>query len=118
MDAAGWDKRYRETDRLWSTKPNVFVEERLSGVPPGVGLDLASGEGRNATWLAERGWEMTAVDFSATAIQRARERSDNVVFVVADVLDWEPNRGFDLVLIAYLHLEPADFEPLIRRAAT
>lgn len=118
MDAAGWDERYRATDRLWSVEPNVFVEARLSDRKPGVGLDLASGEGRNAIWLAERGWKMVAVDFSAIAVERGREHSDSVEFVVADVLSWKPDRSFDLVLIAYLHLLLDDFEPLIRRAAS
>lgn len=115
---AGWDERYRSTDRLWSAEPNVFVADRLIALDPGVGLDLASGEGRNAIWLAERGWNMTAVDFSAVAAERGREHSDSVEFVVADVLTWEPDRRFDLVLIAYLHLDESEFEPLIRRATT
>lgn len=116
MDVTGWDERYRSTDRLWSAEPNVFVADRLLEVEPGVGLDLASGEGRNAIWLAERGWDMTAVDFSAVAAERGREHSDSVEFMVADVLTWEPDRRFDLVLIAYLHLDESEFEPLIRRA--
>lgn len=115
MDVTGWDERYRSTDRLWSAEPNVFVADRLSDREPGVGLDLASGEGRNAIWLAARGWDMTAVDFSAVAAERGREHSDDVEFVVADVLTWEPDRQFDLVLIAYLHLDESEFEPLIRR---
>lgn len=118
MDVTGWDERYRSTDRLWSAEPNVFVADRLSDQEPGVGLDLASGEGRNAIWLAERGWDMTAVDFSAVAAERGREHSDDVEFVVADVLTWEPDRRFDLVLIAYLHLDETEFEPLIRRVTT
>lgn len=118
MDAAGWDDRYRATDRLWSAEPNVFVADRLSDLEPGVGLDLASGEGRNAVWLAERGWDMTAVDFSAVAAERGREHSDDVEFVVADVLTWEPDRQFDLILVVYLHLEEYEFEPLIRRVVT
>lgn len=118
MDAAGWDDRYRSTDRLWSAEPNIFVADRLSDLEPGVGLDLASGEGRNAVWLAERGWDMTAVDFSAVAAERGREHSDDVEFVAADVLTWEPDRQFDLVLIAYLHLEEDEFAPLLRRVVT
>lgn len=118
MEATDWDDRYRATDRLWSAEPNTFVADRLADREPGVGLDLASGEGRNAVWLAERGWEMTAVDFSSVAIDRGREHSVEVEFVVADVLTWQPDRSYDLVLIAYLHLVLADFEPLIRRAVT
>lgn len=118
MDSADWDERYLGRDRLWSAGPNVFVESRLSGVEPGVGLDLASGEGRNAIWLAQRGWTMTAVDFSEVAVERGRAQSDLVEFVVADVLIWGPDRSFDLVLIAYLHLMESDFRPLVTRAAT
>jgi SAM-dependent methyltransferase len=122
LDAADWDERYHSADRLWSAGPNQFVADRLSGLEPGTGLDLASGEGRNAMWLAGRGWEMTAVDFSSVAVERGRERSVDVHWVVADVLTWEPDQqrstGFDLVLIAYLHLIPQDFEPLIHRVVT
>lgn len=118
MEPTDWDDRYRATDRLWSAGPNMFVEDRLADREPGAGLDLASGEGRNAIWLAARGWKMTAVDFSAVAIERGRSHSADVDFVVADVLRWEPDRSFDLVLIAYLHLVLSDFEPLVRRAVT
>jgi SAM-dependent methyltransferase len=117
MEATDWDDRYRATERLWSAEPNIFVEDRLADRKPGAGLDLASGEGRNAIWLAERGWEMTAVDFSPVAVERGRANSTGVEFVVGDVLTWNPDRSYDLVLIAYLHLPLADFEPLIRRAA-
>lgn len=118
MDAAGWDERYRSTDRLWSVEPNVYVADRLGDLEPGVGLDLASGEGRNAIWLAELGWDMTAVDFSEAGIERGRRHSHSVDFVVADALTWEPDRSFDLIVVAYLHLTEGVFEPLVRRAAT
>jgi SAM-dependent methyltransferase len=59
---------------------------------------------------------MTAVDFSEVAISRGRAQSEDVDFIVADVLTWEFDDGFDLVLMAYLHLNPSDFEPLVRRA--
>lgn len=117
MDAAAWDQRYRETDRLWSQGPNLFVADRLSVAAPGVGLDLASGEGRNAVWLAGQGWKMTAVDFSEVAVERGRQASEDVEFVVADVLEWEAERNFDLVLIAYLHLEEAALRDVVERAA-
>ncbi|HEX6287461.1 MAG TPA: methyltransferase domain-containing protein, partial [Acidimicrobiia bacterium] len=76
MDAEAWDERYRASELLWSAGPNIWVERRLADAEPGRGLDLASGEGRNAIWLAKRGWEMTAVDFSAVAIERGRSLSD------------------------------------------
>lgn len=116
MDAEAWDERYRAADRLWSATPNVFVAERLADIEPGVGLDLASGEGRNAVWLAERGWEMVAVDFSSVALERGRALSDQVEFVEADVFSWEPDRTFDLILIAYLQVEAEPLSQLVERA--
>ena len=116
MDAADWDERYRDHEHLWSVTPNLFVADRLGGTPPGKGLDLAAGEGRNAIWLASLGWEMTAVDFSEVAVDRGRAQSEAVDFVVADVRMWEPGGSYDLVLIAYLHLTPPDYETVVRRA--
>lgn len=116
MDAEAWDERYRVADRLWSSTPNIFVADRLADQEAGAGLDLASGEGRNAIWLAERGWDMTAVDFSSVALDRGRAISDRVHFVEADVLSWEPDRTFDLVLIAYLQIEAEPLSELVGRA--
>src|SRR2546430_7187246 len=64
MDAAEWDQRYAGTELVWSAEPNRFVAAELADLPPGRALDLAAGEGRNSVWLAERGWAVTAVDFS------------------------------------------------------
>lgn len=96
--------------------PNTFVESRLRGATPGTGVDVACGEGRNAIWLADQGWEMTAVDFSTVAIERGRSLSDKVNFVQADVFTWDPRRLFDLVLIAYLQVEAEPLSELVRKA--
>ncbi len=72
MDAAGWNERYAGTDLVWSAGPNAFVEQICSSLTPGTALDLAAGEGRNALWLAELGWEVTAVDFSSVGLEKAR----------------------------------------------
>ena len=116
MDASAWDQRYRDADRLWSEGPNIFVADRLRISSPGRGLDLASGEGRNAIWLAGQGWDMTAVDFSEVAVERGRQITDLVDFIVADVMDWEPDGTFDLVLLAYLHLDEESFHGVVKRA--
>ncbi|MFQ5522678.1 MAG: class I SAM-dependent methyltransferase [Acidimicrobiia bacterium] len=120
MDARTWDEKYRAAQRLWSKGPNLFVADRLRPVRPGRGLDLASGEGRNAIWLADQGWEMTAVDFSEVAVERGREQSDAAEWVRADVLGWEPPSGtrYDLVLIAYLQIPEDPLEKVVRRAVT
>ncbi|MFG3603067.1 methyltransferase domain-containing protein [Micromonospora chersina] len=74
MDSSAWDTRYASTPGLvWSAEPNRFVVESVTGLTPGAALDLAAGEGRNAVWLAEQGWRVTAVDFSPVAVARGRE---------------------------------------------
>jgi SAM-dependent methyltransferase len=122
MDAADWDRRYAGQDLLWSAEPNRFVAEELGGLPPGDALDLASGEGRNALWLAERGWAVTAVDFSPVAVERGRRlaeaRSLRLDHVVADLASWSPaERAFDAVVIAYLHLPLETMRTVLARAA-
>ena len=119
MDASAWDERYRSTELLWSMGPNAIVEDRLTEADPGRGVDLACGEGRNAIWLAERGWDMVAVDFSSVALERGRSASEDVEFIEADVLSWEPDLeagGLDLVLIAYLQIEAEPLSDLVSRA--
>lgn len=112
MDAHDWDERYREASLLWKAGPNRWVEQHTADLPPGRALDLASGEGRNALWLAERGWQVTAVDFSAVGMDKARALAEGgsdtvagrVHWVVADVLSYTPEAQFDLVLVVYLQL--------------
>src|SRR3954451_24748933 len=112
MDAAAWDERYAATGLVWGAEPSRFVVAEMADVRPGRALDLAAGEGRNAIWLAVRGWRVTAGDFSAVAIDTGRRLADDghveVEWVVSDVLDFRPGpASFHCVLIAYLHL-PTD----------
>ena len=72
MDAAGWDERYAASELVWSAEPNRFVAEVCADLAPGRALDLAAGEGRNAIWLAQRGWTVTATDFSAVGLDKGR----------------------------------------------
>ncbi len=122
MDAAGWNERYAGTDLVWSAGPNVFVETICSPLAPGRALDLAAGEGRNALWLAERGWEVTAVDFSSVgldkALRAAEARDVRLETEVADLTSYVPtSEGYDLVLIVYLHLGAAELPLIIEGAA-
>jgi SAM-dependent methyltransferase len=110
-DAQAWDSRYSGTDRVWSAAPNAWVAATIREWFTGRALDLGAGEGRHSVWLAALGWQVTAVDFSAAGVERGRlgaqEVGVEVDWVVADVRTWEPPAGatFDLVLVAYLHLE-------------
>jgi SAM-dependent methyltransferase len=116
-----WDERYATADFVWDVAPNRFVEEHLADLAPGSAIDLAAGEGRNAVWLAGHGWSVTAVDFSAVGLAKARRLAqehgvaDRLVTVRADVLTWEPGEAADLVLVAYLQLPGAEQERVLRR---
>ncbi|MGI8522284.1 MAG: class I SAM-dependent methyltransferase [Nocardioides sp.] len=116
MDADAWDERYAATELVWSQGPNQFVERELTDLPPGRALDLAAGEGRNAIWLATRGWRVTAVDFSQVALDKGRRLTDDEVeveWVRGDATAWSREASYDVCVIAYLQLPEAG-----RRAAT
>lgn len=106
MDASEWDERYAAMPGMWGATANATVVAELTDRTPGVAVDLACGDGRNAVWLAERGWDVTAVDYSPVAIGQARQRpgAGAVRWEVGDALAWAPPRPIELALIAYLHL--------------
>jgi SAM-dependent methyltransferase len=121
-EQATWDRRYSGADLVWGTGPNRFVVAELAGLPAGRAIDLGAGEGRNAIWLAERGWQVTAVDFSAVGLARAARlaagRGVSVEWVHADLMAWQPApEGYDLVLVAYLQLPSAVLAPVLHTAA-
>ena len=117
-----WDRRYAEPNLLWSATPNRFLVREAIGLTPARALDLACGEGRNALWLADLGWHVTAVDYSSVAIEKARERAAaeaaDIAFVCVDLLEYEPERGgYELVLVLYLQLPAAERRLVLSRAA-
>jgi ubiquinone/menaquinone biosynthesis C-methylase UbiE len=119
VDSKDWNSKYSASERLWSWEPNQFVAEELADLPAGKALDLAAGEGRNALWLANRGFQVTAIDFSDIAIERAREADTDskVNWVVADVLSCELDEaGYDLVLLSYLQLPADKMRAVLERA--
>ena len=122
MDSSDWDERYAGTELVWTAEPNRFVVEELQALPPGRALDVGTGEGRNAIWLAHRGWQVTAVDFSAVGLEKGRRLAESshvaVDWVHADLREYQPDESaFDLVLVAYLQLREADLDGVLRRAA-
>ncbi len=122
MEAAAWDARYAGTELVWSAEPNRFVAEVLGGRPPGTAVDLACGEGRNAVWLAQCGWTVTGVDFSAVALEKAAHlaeaRGVRVEWVLADATTWVRPQPVDLVVVAYLQVPAAARRTVLRGAAS
>jgi SAM-dependent methyltransferase len=114
MDQRMWDERYAGAELVWTAEANRFVVEEVADLTPGRAADLAAGECRNAVWLAERGWEVDAIDFSSVGLDKGvrlaehRGVAAHVHPVVSDLTEWSASRAYDLVLVAYLHLpQPA-----------
>jgi SAM-dependent methyltransferase len=123
MDREAWDERYRAVDLVWGAAPNRFVEQVLGArAPAGRALDLACGEGRNAIWLAGRGWSVTGVDYSEVAIERARKlaaaEAVEVEWVCADLTSYQADaEAFALVIVSYLQIGRAARQLVLDRAA-
>ena len=124
MDAAAWNERYDATELVWSREPNQFVAAELADLPPGTALDLGAGEGRNAIWLASRGWSATAVDFSQVALDKGARLADglapagDVTWVRADSTTYQPVEPVDVVVVAYLQVPAEDRRRAVRGAWT
>jgi SAM-dependent methyltransferase len=117
MDREAWNQRYQQKDFVWSVEPNRFLVPEAEGLTPGRALDLAAGEGRNAVWLATRGWSVTAVDWSEVGLEKGRLLAEHqavtVDWVLADLREWEPpHQAFDLVIVLYLQ-PPAEVRSLV-----
>ena len=124
MDATDWNKRYADSELVWGAPPNRYVVEHTTALPMGCALDLACGEGRNALWLATRGWQVGALDYSAVALDKAEKIAARAPRAVVSRLRWrhddvttaELGGGYDLVLMVYLHLAAEPRRALIPRA--
>lgn len=102
------------------SRPNAWVEAQAAGLTPGRAADVGAGEGRNALWLASRGWEAQAVDFSSSALAAGRARATElglaVTFTEADATTWRADPPVDLVVMAYLQLAVDDTAAAVRSA--
>lgn len=122
MDADAWNARYDTDELVWRAEPNQFLPPEVAGLRPGRALDLACGEGRNAVWLAEQGWEVTGIDFADIAVAKAgrlaAERGVGVAWGVADLTTWRAApASFDLVVLFYLQLPAPERRTVISVAA-
>jgi SAM-dependent methyltransferase len=123
FDATFWDERYRASESVWGAAPNRWVEQEVADLPPGTALDLACGEGRNAVWLAARGWDVLAVDFSdvglakGTELERRVSGDSRISWIRADATDYLPPEPADLALVCYLQLAASQRRAAMRNAA-
>ncbi len=123
IDRHHWNERYASQPILWAVDPAPFLGGELGDRAAGRALDLGAGEGRTTLWLAEHGWQVTAVDFSDVALERGGQRAEAlgvghaVEWICADLLDFDPTGGsYDLVLLMFVHLPPVDRRRLLRQS--
>lgn len=103
--AEHWDQRY-SGDPLWSGNPNEALVAEATGLTAGRALDVGCGEGADSVWLARQGWQVTALDISARAVERteamAAEAGVQVEGVAAGLLDASlAEASYDLVSAMY-----------------
>ncbi len=104
---------------MWSGRPNGRLVAEVALLPPGRALDVGCGEGADAIWLAQRGWDVTAIDVSDVAVRRARDAAAlagaTVEWLTGDALGSSlPSRSFDLVSMQYPALPKAAGEAAVR----
>lgn len=104
---AFWNNRYDEEAYAYGLSPNIFFKEQLDLLPIGSILLPAEGEGRNAIYALNVGWEVTAFDFSESAMRKAKTLAEsqglNIDYQVADVLTFETDKRFDVLGLSYAH---------------
>jgi 2-polyprenyl-3-methyl-5-hydroxy-6-metoxy-1,4-benzoquinol methylase len=129
-DRSFWEQRWSEAlrehgDRVTRRPPSKHLTTGVGDLRPGRALDAGCGHGSDALWLAARGWEVTAIDFAATALEHARSTAEamgadvaaRVRWVRADLATWAPRPDeFDLVACLYVHVA-GSVEELVQRLA-
>jgi SAM-dependent methyltransferase len=120
-----WELRYAGDERVWSGRVNATLAEVVGEFEPGTSIDLGCGEGGDALWLAEQGWQARGLDISETAVGRARAEAaarglDGAIFTATDLSTWQPEpESADLVTASFFQSEVAlDRVEILRRAAT
>lgn len=121
MDQQEWNEYYLNTDEFWAEPDSDLIAE-AEQLPAGLALDLGAGEGINSIWLAEHGWQVTAVDFAPAAVTKikrtARQQDLPINAQVADIVTYRANIEHDLVAICYIHLPPDERTDLLANAVS
>jgi 2-polyprenyl-3-methyl-5-hydroxy-6-metoxy-1,4-benzoquinol methylase len=130
-DRDSWEQRWSQAlrthgDRVAQRPPNAHLTAEVRDLRPGRALDAGCGHGSDALWLAARRWQVTAVDFAATALAYARSTAEamgpdvaeRIDWVEADLATWTPPRdAYDLVLCLYVHVA-GSVQEMVQRMAT
>ncbi len=123
FDRQYWEDRYAAEGLAWSGDPNPVLVTEAAQLAPGRALDIGCGEGADAFWLAEQGWQVTAVDIAVNALDKAQAHAESVDPEAAarigwqqhDLTEWSPApQAFDLVSSQFMHLPRPTMTTLFR----
>ena len=121
-----WDRLYDGFVTPGEGQPNRYLVTEVENITPGTALDLGCAQGADAIWLARHGWQVTAVDVSDIALDRARQNAaeagvaNQIRFEQHDLGTDFPTGSFDLVSAQFLHspiAAPGERERILRQAA-
>jgi len=118
FDRDSWERRWSQALRdgahaVARRPPNAHLLAETADLRPGLALDAGAGHGAETLWLAARGWRVTSVDFSATALGHARATAQSLGADVAGRIEWieadlgtwtPPPAHYDLVICLYVHV--------------
>jgi SAM-dependent methyltransferase len=130
FDRQFWEDRWTQVlrdhaDQVALRPPNQWLTTEVAEPEPGIALDAGCGHGSDALWLAARGWQVIALDFSTTALEHARSASESmgvdiaerIVWIQGDLSSWIPRPAqFDLVISLYVHVS-GSVEAMVQRLA-
>src|SRR5512141_1149672 len=101
-EAERWDRVYAHEPHLYTTAPNALLVEVAGAMPPGRALDVGMGQGRNALWLADRGWDVTGLDVSGEGVRQASHGRLHALHTSAEQFDFGEEQ-WDLIAGIYVH---------------
>lgn len=131
FDRESWEQRWSRALRkgahaVATRPPNAHLLAEATDLSPGLALDAGAGHGAETIWLAARGWRVTSVDFSTTALDHARATAESFDPDVAERIEWieadlgtwaPPAERYDLVICLYVHVAGEVSEMVERLAA-
>ncbi len=105
-----WNEKFSRDGYLYGQEPNAYLKTVMETLAPGSRiLFLGEGEGRNACYAAQEGFDVTAIDASDVGLEKleamAKEREVSIHTVHMDLEHWQPDETYDAVLCSFLHLE-------------
>ncbi|ASV31718.1 class I SAM-dependent methyltransferase [Maribacter cobaltidurans] len=102
-----WNQRYAEEEFAYGKQPNEFLKKRLDLLEPGTLLLPAEGEGRNALYALQKGWEVSCFDYSESAQKKAegliKAYGFDLDYQVTDILEYTTETCFDVLGFSYVH---------------